>query len=254
MIVIVDSNEQATSRRTMKEIEKVFPKFMVSKLASGDINVILDDGSILAVERKEIHDFLGSIADGRVFKQVENMASSAKYYAIVIEGSLQINYDSDMVVADGEITNWKGASVRAALFSIMWSGCPVSFAPKGCYAETVEEMVKIVSKNDEHFQKQHRRIITFPPIEIEQDILMAFPNIGFTRAESLLGYVGAANKGKQIGLAEALCWASMLNRIEKDGRPKGWGNAIIEDFRKTLGLEDGEYLDIRKEEGNEQNH
>ena len=249
MIIIVDSNEQATSSRTMKELYTVFPKFMVSKLASGDINIILDDGSILAVERKEIHDFLGSISDGRIFKQVETMADNAKYYAVIIEGSLQINYDTDMVIANGELTNWKGSSVRAALFSIMWSGCPVSFSPKGCYAQTVEEMAKLVSKNDEHLQRIHRRIVTFPPIEIAQDILMAFPNVGFKRAESMIKFCGEnGNDGK---LADMLCWAAAMPEIPYESRPAGWGNAMVKSFRETFGLEDDEYLDKRKEGKND---
>jgi len=245
MIVIADSNEQATSKRTIKELKHVFGNVMISKLPSGDVNIIMKDGSVFAVERKEVHDFLGSIADGRVFKQVENMASNAKYYAIIIEGSLNINYDTDMVIASGEITKWKGSSVRAALFAIMWSGCPVSFAPQGCYAETVLEMVNMVSKDDEHLQRSHRRTITFPQVGLEQDILMAFPNVGFVRSESLLSFC-TERLGNKPSLAEALAFGSALKFINNKSRPKGWGASRIDDFREILGLKENEYLEIRK--------
>lgn len=250
MIVIADSNEQATSHRTLKELKSVFGNLIISNLKAGDVNVVLDDGTILAIERKEIFDFLSSIADGRVFKQVEQMANFAKYYAIIIEGMLQINYETDMVIANKEITKWKGSSVRAALFSIMWSGCPVSFCPKGLYAETVEEMVELVSKEDEHLQKKHHRIVTFPPISTEQDILMAFPNVGFVRAESLLEYAKKGLGGKP-SLAEAMAWASCLKFISKESWPKGWGVSMINEFRETLGLGENEYLEIRKEKSND---
>jgi ERCC4-type nuclease len=219
---------------------------MVSKLASGDINVILDNGSILAIERKEIHDFLGSIGDGRIFKQVEMMASSAKYSVVVIEGSLQINYDTDMVIANGELTNWKGSSVRAALFAIQFSGCPIMFCPKGTYAQQIEELVKIVSKDDEHLQRIHRRIVTFPPISTAQDILMAFPGIGFKRAESMIKFCG--ENGSDGKLADMLCWATALQLIPYESRPVGWGNAVVRNFKETMGLQENEYLDKKKEE------
>lgn len=258
MIVIVDSNEVGTSRKTIKELLRTFPdligvtKETMTKLTCGDLNIILDDGSLLAIERKEVHDFLASIADGRVFKQVEDMANNAKYYAIIIEGSLQINYDVDMAIADGEITGWKGSSVRGALYSIMWSGCPVVFTPNGCYAETAEELAQFVSKDDERFQRNHRRVVTFPPVEDEgRDIFMAFTNIGHVRSESMWKFLEERKDGevvKQPALAEALSWGTMLKKIHKGSRPRGWGDAAIDSLRKDLGLRDGQYLDIIEEE------
>lgn len=242
MMYLVDSNEKATSERTIKELEQVFEDIIISKLQSGDFNAILEDGSILSVERKTVFDFLGSIGDGRLFKQVENMATHAKYYAVVIEGHLGFNKE-DMTIADGQFTNWRGVAVRAALFTVMWSGCPIFFCPPGSYPFILEELVKITNKTDKRFQRNHQRIITFPPLDTEVDILMAFPNIGQVRAESLMDF--AKEDGRGGTLVGAFCWAAAFPLI-KGGRPKGWGNAMVNDFRKTLGLEKDEYLEIKK--------
>lgn len=246
MIIIADSNEQAMSPETISNLRTIFPNLSVSSLSCGDLNAILDDGSKLAIERKEIHDFLNSIGDGRVFSQVENMATGAKYYAIIIEGYIGFTSD-DMVLVNGEETNWKGVSVRGALFSIQWSGCPVTFAPKGYYAFAVNEMINLVSKDDQHLQKIHRRIITFPPIDIEIDILTAFPDIGLKRAMALFDYIGG--KTENPTLAEAICWGAAFPLIKGESRPTGWGNKIVDKFRKTLGLRENQYLEIKEENG-----
>lgn len=242
MIVILDSNEQATSKRTYNEVRQIFPSVLVSKLTCGDLNVILDDGTKLAIERKEVHDFLASIGDGRLFSQVENMANNSKYYFIIIEGEL--GFKEDIVTADGEETNWKGKAVRAALWAVGLSACPVFFVPKGSYAYVVEEIIDFVSKEDERVQLTHKRIVTFPPVSLEVDILAAFPGIGIKRAESLMEF---AEQGKHGGLINALAWGAAMPKIPKGNRPKYWGDAVADNFRKTLGLNEGEYIDVKKE-------
>jgi len=247
MIVIADSNEQATSKRTIRELKRAFGTIMVSSLqGKGDLNVILDNGAVLAFERKEVHDFLASIADGRAKKQVEAMASDSKIkvYSIIIEGSLQINYDTDMVIASGEITKWNGARVRTHLFDIQASACPVMFTPQGTYADLAKEIVDHIERRGfEQFQQRNLRTTSFPDGDLRQGILMSFPDVGFVRSESLLNFYKDKDGNKPC-LAEALAFASTMKFI--GAAPKGWGKARIDSFREVLGLKDNEYLEIKK--------
>jgi len=232
---------------------------MVSSLqGKGDLNVILDDGAMLAFERKEVHDFLASIGDGRAKKQVEAMAtdSKIKVYSIIVEGSLQINYQTDMVVANGEITRWSGARVRMSLFDIEASACPVMFTPQGTYAELAKEIVEHVERRGfEQFQQSHFRVTNFPEAKLGQDVFMAFSGIGQVRSDSMWEFLSNnkvfkdPDEGKhRPTLAEALCWGSSMKLIPKASRPRGWGNGAIDSLREDLGLKDNEYLEIRRED------
>lgn len=246
MIVIVDSNEEATNPAVVDTMRKSIPNLTVAHLTSGDVNVILDNGEVLAVERKNAADFLGSVADGRVFRQVENMANSAKFYCIIIVGEFSFDKE-DMVVCNGRTTGWRGISIRGALYAIQFSGCPILFCRSSGYpdyTETLLEIVKFVSKPETHWQMLgHRRIVTFPPIDIQTEIIAAFPGIGLKRAKALLEFAG--KKGKRGTLAEALTWASAFPMLAESSMPEGWGKKVANNFRTMLGLADDEYLDIK---------
>jgi ERCC4-type nuclease len=217
---------------------------MVTNLDYGDVNVVLDNGDLLAIERKEIHDFLGSIGDGRLFDQAERM-SKAKYSAIIVQGTLTYSSD-DMAIANKERTNWSGVSVRGALYAVQFSGCPVLFCPEDWYPRIVQSLIEFVSKSDQHWQNKHRRIITFPPLDERISLLATFPNIGIKRATSMVEFCGKT-EGNLGTLAESLCWASAMPLIENGSRPAGWGNKIAQNFREYLGLKPGQYLEIKED-------
>ncbi len=252
MIVIVDSNEQATNPTQVKIIQDYladprFAKkvkepvaFAVSHLTAGDINVILNDGRVVAFERKEPNDFLGSIGDGRVFAQVERMAVAAAMSAIIITGS--ISYDKeDTVLCDGVPTNWKGSAVRAATTAIMWSGCPVLRCVPATLPQVIMETVALAVKPLERFQRRER-VVTFPPMDERVEIMSALPGVGPKRAKSILQFVGS--NGHLGRLADALGWATMLGAINEESRPEGWGPTTISAVRAALGLKEAEILSV----------
>lgn len=252
MIVVVDSNEQATNPAQVKIIEdyladprfaKKFHEpmmFAVSHLTAGDINVILQDGRVLAFERKEPNDFLGSVGDGRVFAQVERMAEAASMSAIIITGV--ISYDKeDVVLCDSIPTNWKGSAVRAAITAIMWSGCPVLRCVPKTLPQVIMETVALAMKPLEHFQRRER-VVTFPPMDERVEIMSALPGVGPKRAKSILQFVG--HDGHLGRLAEALEWATMLGAINEESRPEGWGPTTISAVRSALGLTEAEILSV----------
>lgn len=247
MIVVADSNEQSTNPSIVALMKKRFPKMTVTSLSFGDYNIILDNGDILAVERKNVGDFLGSVGDGRVFRQVEAMCA-ARFSCIVMVGSMY--YDgNDMVVADRRLTGWNGKAIRAALTAIQFSGCPIVWCDSdGYFPDAVQEMVEFCSRPAEHLQRLSRkRIVTFPPVEVDIEILASFPGVGIKRAQALMDFVANTDYSS---LAGALAWASAFPLIKEGGRPEGWGNKTVLNFRGLLGLGNGQYLEIKEEEKN----
>jgi ERCC4-type nuclease len=255
MLVMMDSNEEATNPAAVALMRKHYPNLEVTKLEFGDINILLDNGSLLSIERKKVGDFLGSIPNGHVFNQVERMSNGAKYYAIVMLGDMSFD-ENDMVTVDGRITEWKGASVRAAIYAIQWSGCPIVWASNSGLPFVVAELIAICEKPEIHLQLNHKRIITFPPADQRLQILASFPGIGAKKAEALLMFSRDqfAEEAKKNGdgddkystIAQALMWASAFPLIASKARPEGWGDKIVQTFRLALGLGRDEYIDIKK--------
>jgi len=246
MIILVDSNEQAMAPKTVEQLTAQFKNVMVTKLQSGDVNIINEEGKTFMVERKTVNDLLASIADGRLFEQVERM-STANWSAIVVTGHLTYN-EYDMAIADGSETNWRGISVRNAIAACEWSGCPVIFTSVANYGNTVRELFEFIQKPAAHTQFRKNRYITFPPIEQSVEILAQFPGIGVKRAETMMLFVGV--NGEYGTLAGALEWLTLCRAMPDNRRPEGWGNKILATVCGALGLNSDEYIVIKKEAAN----
>lgn len=257
MLMMCDSNEEATNPAVIKLLRKYFPKLEVTKLEFGDINIVLDSGGLLSIERKKVGDFLGSIGDGRIFRQVERMSAGSKFYAVIMIGEMSFNKD-DLTIVDGRETGWKGASVRAAIYALQWSGCPIVWTNTAGLPFAIKELIKFCEKPEKHQQiLGHKRVVTFPPVDLRAEILSAFPGIGLKKADALLRFSRqqldeeAVKRGDRDDLystiAEALAWGSALNLIHRKSRPEGWGDNIIQNFRLSLGLDKDEYIDIKKD-------
>ena len=250
MIIIVDTNEQATNPKLVDNLKSCYGKsIVIANLNAGDINIPLDDGSILGMDRKEAHDFLASIADRRIFDVIERMFSYCKYVAIVITGKITYD-DNDMVKIDGKVTNWNGKSVRATLRVIQLSGCILEYCPVDKYSEIINEIYSTVNKPDERQGLKRRRIVTFPPLDTRVEMLALFPGIGIKRSESLLSsdiVKGGMSEDEYGSLAKAFETISTMVLVDKDIRPDGWGAKTILNFRKMMGLERNEYIQVIKD-------
>jgi len=264
MIVIVDENENTQAPQIVEGLKRLFPQTIVASLphrefgseriTAGDINIPLDNGEILAIERKTATDFLNSIKDRHIINQVEVMHQNAKYCAIIITGKLAYSPVDDHVIADKRDTEWKGKSVRALLDLIQLSGCIIRYCPVSEYASMVKEIYDVVSKPAEHRGIIKNRIVTFPPIDDRVQFLAQLPGVGLESAESLLNFAGMMESVKPdednntfSTVAQALHWLSILVQIDQDSRPKNWGPKRILTNRKFLGLNSNEYLKIEKE-------
>ncbi len=241
MIVLLDSQEAENGYAN--DLRLSFPSLRTAPLSSGDIRFILDDGRIFAIERKTPHDYLASIADGRLFSQVEAMMNETDYCAVIIHGTISYNVD-DTVVADGMTTRWDGHAVRASIFAVMMAGCPIWIASRANFVPVICEMVSFLQK-PEHKQKPRKRMLTFPPLDFATEVIAMFPGVGLKRAEALLNWCG---DGTSIGrLCDALQWMSLMEQV--DNRPEGWGDKTVLNVRLALGLNPNEYLIVEKEGG-----
>lgn len=270
MNLLVDKSEQSSAPDVVSSLKSRFANVFVTNLphrpfgntniTAGDINIPLEDGSILAIERKTPDDFLQSIPERRIFNQVEVMHSIAKFVAIIITGKIAYSPVDDTVIADRRNTEWDGKSVRAALRKIQMSNCIVEFCPAGEYPSLVNEIYDTCTKIGEPTKSIKNRIVTFPPLDERVQFLAQLPSVGLESAISLLNFAGMMEGVKEIEevdimgnvigtntygtVAQALHWMSILSQIDKSSRPKNWKGEKILTNRKFLGLNSNEYIDI----------
>lgn len=253
MLLIIDPNEKATNPKVVADLQKSFSHVIVSKsrLKAGDVNLPLDDGNLLAIERKTPSDFLNSIVDGRIFEQVENMAKYSKYSAFIVTGRFLYKDKSDDVVielGEGETETrdrWKGSSVRNAITVLQYSGCPVIFCPPHKYAMMISELYTLVNKPSERQAVRKNRIITFPPVDERVQFIAQLPHIGLTLAQNIMEFTNTMDGGKEGecgDICSALQYITIMMTIDKASRPVGWGHGKVLTVRKFLGLASDEYL------------
>lgn len=265
MLLLVDKSEQ-NNKRIISALQKNFSQVIITNLphreyggtsvTAGDINIPLDDGNILAIERKTPQDFLNSITERHIFNQVEVMAAHAKYSVVIVTGGFMYGAKDDLtyIMRDGkkDETKWPGKRVRSVIAQIQYSGCPVVFCPEEVFCQMVAEQYNIVNKPDDQRQGVFkRRIITFPPVDERVEFLAQVPGVGMKLADSLLTFAGKMDGNADAmgygSVASALHWLSLLAQIEKSERPAGWGPAKILNARKFFGLDSNQYIALPKE-------
>lgn len=269
MFIMVDTNE-ATDReknrkdrksrpdgsniRVVKRLQKRFPELQQTTLDCGDIKIILDNGQTIAIERKRAGDFIGSIGDGHIFRQVHRMNEGADWSVIIVEGLIGFNsddmatipmFDKEDNIVGTEVTGWHGGSVRGAMYAIEFNATPIITIMPKQLPDVIEDIIRFCQKPLEHTQMlARRRIVTFPPVTIAEEVVAAFPGVGLKRTRSLREFAKENNDTDTPTLAEMLCWGSFLAKAAYRSRPEGWGDIVVKNFRGTLGLQDGEYLTI----------
>ena len=245
MSILVDTNEAFQSPKVIKEIEEGFKGVSIikSKLNYGDI-LIVTDGITMAIERKAPYDLLASIGDGRLFRQAENMVTNTPYSFFVVHGSFKYSKD-DYVIIRGKVTKWRGRSVRSAIRAIQLAGCVFTETGSENFADTLHEIVDLVMKPDHKQKPRKMRAITFPPSDSRVDILSQFDGVGRKRANAILEFVGY--NGELGKLAEAMSYGTMMELLNEDSHPEGWGKGTIKKFRESLGLVKDEYITVHKE-------
>jgi len=258
MMLLVDANEKATNSKVFKSLQAEFGKesVQISQLIAGDIAIPLETG-LLLIERKKPHDLLASISDNRLFDQAQRMVEQGRFALTLVTGSIVYNND-DRVVADGQLTNWRGSSVRGALRAIQWAGCAVEYCTAAEYPQKVREAARVASRTD-HYKIDRERTkpppISFYPDDRERwaatEFLTGIPGVGRKRAEALIDWVSPRINGEpqwNNRLCDAISWITVIPWLvkRKEDRPDGWGDKTCKAFCDFLGLHDFEVLEVRR--------
>ncbi len=203
------------------------PKRIVDKLRSLDLDVYvrnLEVGDYLVkhstfevvVERKDVNDFLNSIADGRIFRQCHVLSARYPLSFLMIVGSLNeaLSY-----------RNFNRNAVIAAIVSIAVKNNPGQVVPlifededEFCYALKIIE-----SKLKEGELRIVPRVKRYERPEIA--MLTAIPGIGEKKALALLEHFGSINRIVNASVAE-------LMRVEGIGEKKA--REIYRIFRREF--------------------
>lgn len=229
MIILVDSNEASTAPGIVEAMQRHFGSVHPSKLVAGDVNVLTAQG-MLVVERKTPNDLLRSIGDGSLFDQCRRIVAFARFSLLIVHGTLYYS-GADKVVADGRETGWSGASVRAALRTVQWSGVNVEFCRSGEYVATLDEAIRTASK--ERFPSVPKPPVTLDP---RVDFLHGIPGIGPKRSASLAACAPR--------LCDVLALLPLMKNWSRADLPDGWRPSDVDRALDFLQLADGELIEI----------
>ena len=191
---VIDSREPDWVRRL------TFGGAMVasSQLDAGDLLATVDDGTLVAIERKTPDDLLNSIREDRLWSQLAGIRALTPWAYLMITGELRRGEDG-RVWADGRATGWQWAAIQGALLQVQEMGVFVVYAAS---SEDYEAAVLRLAA------RSHRAEVLVPPVreprilsEAER-VLCALPGIGPEKVQPILEYTGTP--------AWALMWLSQL--------------------------------------------
>jgi len=165
--------------RESKEFQSIcdifFDDYKIDHLLVGDI--IFDDQ--VCFEHKTPSDFVSSIFDNRLFKQIEQMKSNYKYYYIVVSGSL-----TDII----NIQNTKYESLMGAITSCFARECPIIFC------DNYMGVCGVIKKLSVKLLDGKNRMIPVVKIPIENDqlrLICSIPGISEKKGQILLDRFGS---------------------------------------------------------------
>jgi Fanconi anemia group M protein len=176
--IIVDSRE--SSSKILKILSKLDVKIESKKLDIGDY--ILSNR--VAVERKTSKDFIDSIIDGRLFKEIIKLKNTYSRAFVVIEGEFIY----------GLIGLNKNA-IQGAIISIF-----LDYYIPVIFTETAEETAEWLYKIGKREISEKRKPVIRPDKtpqdmkKVQEFILSGFPDIDNYRAKQLLSYFQTLEK------------------------------------------------------------
>lgn len=204
----------------------------VTMLEAGDAWIACDDGTMVVVERKTPDDFLGSLANDRIFQQAEKLMDLRKergwWPYVVITGDLQRGKNGNVITDRGQ-TNWSYNAAQGAILTIQELGIPVLHC-----AGDIDYGACLL-----RLAKRDRRAISIKPMRdiipmnLFETVLVSLPGIGLERARSILEKTSSP------------AWA--LDVLTDPNGPKipGVSDGTKRNARYALGLEDGNRLAVQ---------
>ena len=210
-------------------------KVATSSLSAGDAWLATDDAMIV-VERKTLHDLMGSIADGRLLNQAAAMRATGKWAYLVVVGLPTVV--RGVLVLRGKPTQWQWRSVQGALLTVQELGVGVAWCESDKqYAETLE-WIASRSRGPARIEARREAVIETPA----ERILSALPGLASGRVGSLLKHCGSP------------AWAlDYLTRTQNEGGSvPGIGPATKAGVRSAMGLPaDMRLAVVMEDEGDE---
>jgi ERCC4-type nuclease len=146
-----------------------FDNIEICQLPVGDI-----ESHGIIFEHKTTKDFIESIYDDRIFKQIEEMKNNYEYCYIVVSGSI-----TDIISTPN--TNYN--SLIAAITSCFVRKCPIIFC------DNYENICSVVKKLSEKLIDGKNRTIPITKTSIKDDqlrLICTFPGISQKRGQALL--------------------------------------------------------------------
>lgn len=141
MTIVITTNEPA-------EIKKLFGDLAIESPLGFDFLLYTQRGKI-PIERKTPSDLIASISDGRLARELRAMREESRFYIVLLHGRFTYNKDDELVMR-GHGRKWTKKGVRNLLRTIeLVEGAKLE------YAETDEELVKVVQELQEYFDKTH---------------------------------------------------------------------------------------------------
>ena len=205
-------------------------------LETGDVWIVTDDNKMLIFERKTPNDFLGSLADERLFAQAARLADLRKqghWPYFLITGQF-INMGGK-VYTDRE-TGWNWNSVEGGLLTLQEMGLFVTHCPGDTEFESA--IVRIADRNrDEKTLIPPARLAKV--LGLQAAFLCGLPGIGPEKVNEILDHCQTPAIAL-VGLTD--------DRI----KIPGIGPGIRNNVRFILGLRTGEQIELACNDQNDE--
>lgn len=193
---------------------------------SPDVLVVADDGKLLAIERKTAQDFVASIQDGRLTRQIAVMREMTPWIYVLLDGHLQPDLVGDTLI-DGQRSGWKWNAVVGAMITAQELGAVI--VP--CPGEFESRVVALAERSRGDVRlKPHRSATAVLPAE---HILHALPQVGDATAAMMLGV---------FGMRVDLMLAYLTNNDQDDHPDAKIGKSKRDKIRSAMGLMGGTML------------
>jgi len=221
MKIKVDSNELATAPWVVTQIREhpLLGAPEITSLPAGD--VWIDDGELFIFERKNPHDLIESIKDGRIFNQCCEMRLEAEQCHVVIIGQMIWGMDGKIVGTGFNFRAIEGAILRCLDYGVYVSHCQNQ-------ADFATHLIWLLKRDrTQHVFLPQRTGLAMPD---NQRILASLPGIGMERAGELL---------KERNLRDAL-----LCLIDPECKVRNIGPTIKKNIRELFNLADNERIGV----------
>ena len=200
------------------------------------------DDKVITVgwQRKTVSDFVASVIDGRLSKEVLLM-QQVSFPVLIIEGTMHFNNDGFLYRNDGKLTKFSKQQLRN-----LERSCKYAFSVQIEYTSSMKDTVDAIREMMVWLRKdKHDSLRRRPPLQsdwgvpsrTEQELffLQGIPKIGSQLAENIIEHFGSI----------PLCWNCTeedLREVNKIGKKKAreiykflpdWSKVVIENRIKN---------------------